>query len=146
MADTSTLYDQDFYAWLGNNANLLREGRLDAIDAVHLAEELEDMGRSQKRAIASHRRVLLSHLLKWHYQPDRRSVFWRLSIRNARDQIEAIVDDSPSLRRELPEVLSRAYQKARKYAADETELPLETFPGQMPFSTERVFDDEYLPD
>jgi len=73
-------------------------------------------------------------------------VSWRLSIRNARDQIEAIVDDSPSLKRELPEVLSREYQKARKYAADETGLPLETFPGQMRFSTERVFDDDYLPD
>ena len=146
MADTSTLYDQDFYAWLGNNAHLLREGRLNAIDAMHLAEELEDMGRSQKRAIASHLRVLLSHLLKWRYQPARRSVSWRLSIRNARDQIEAIVDDSPSLRRELPEVLSREYEKARKYAADETELPLETFPVQTPFLMEQVFDDDYLPD
>ena len=146
MTDTSTLYDQDFYAWLGNNAHLLREGRLNAIDAMHLAEELEDMGRSQKRAIASHLRVLLSHLLKWRYQPARRSVSWRLSIRNARDQIEAIVDDSPSLRRELPEVLSREYEKARKYAADETELPLETFPVQTPFLMEQVFDDDYLPD
>ncbi len=67
-------------------------------------------------------------------------------MRSARDQIEAIVDDSPSLRPEQPEVLSREYQKAPKYAADETELPLEAFPGQMPFSTERVFDDDHLPD
>jgi len=146
MADTSTLYDQDFYAWLGNNAHLLREGRLNGIDAVHLAEELEDMGRSQKRAIASHLRVLLSHLLTWRYQPDRRCVSWRLSIRNARDQIEAIVEDSPSLRRELPEVVSREYQKARKYAADETGLPLESFSEQAPFAPERIFDDDYLPD
>ena len=146
MADTPTLYEQDFHAWLVNNAHLLREGRLNAIDAVHLAEELEDMGRSQKRVIASHLRVLLSHLSKWRYQPDRRSVSWRLSIRHARDQIEAIVEDSPSLRRELPEVVSRAYQKARKYAADETGLPLATFPEEMAFSTEQIFNDDYLPD
>jgi len=80
------------------------------------------------------------------YQPDRRSVSSRLSIRKTRDQIEAIVDDSPSLKRELAEVVSREYQEARKYAADETGLPLEPFPERAPFSTERIFDDDYLPD
>jgi hypothetical protein len=84
--------------------------------------------------------------LALRYQPDRRSAPWRVSIRNARDQIEAIVEDSPTLRRELPEALSREYQKARKYAADETELPLETFPVHVPFSTERIFDNDYLPE
>ena len=144
--DQVSLYDEDFYAWLAHNVRMLREGRMSAIDAVNIAEELEDMGRSQKRALASHARILLTDLLKWRHQQTQRSPSWRLSIRNARDQIEALVADSPSLARELPEIVARAYQKARQYAADETGLPLESFPDELTFSLPEVLDGDYLPD
>ena len=138
-------YDQDFYAWLVYNAQLLREGRLSTVDAAHVAEELEDMGKSQKRALASHLRVLLIHLLKWRCQPQLRGPSWRVFIRNARDRIEAIVADSPSLGRLPQELFAQEYAKARKYAADETDLPLATFPETAPFSLDDALTEDFLP-
>jgi hypothetical protein len=139
-------YDEDFYAWLVHNARLLREGRLSAVDAAHVAEELEDMGKSQKRALGSHLRVLLIHLLKWHSQPQLRGPSGRVSIRSARDRIEAIVADSPSLGRLPQDLFAQEYAKARKYAADETGLPLATFPETAPFSLEDALTEDFLPE
>jgi hypothetical protein len=139
-------YGQDFYAWLVYNAQLLREGRLSAVDAAHVAEELEDMGKSQKRALGSHLRVLLIHLLKWRFQPQLRGPSWRVSIRNARDRIEAIVADSPSLGRLPQELFAQEYAKARKYAADETGLDLSSFPDAPPFSLDQALEEDFLPD
>jgi hypothetical protein len=139
-------YDQDFYGWLVHNARLLREGRLSAVDAEHIAEELEDMGKSQKRALASHLRVLLIHLLKWRCQPQRRGPSWRVSIRNARDRIAAIVEDSPSLGQLPRDVFLQEYARARKYAADETGLDLSSFPDAPPFSLDQVLEEDFLPD
>jgi hypothetical protein len=143
---TSRGYDQDFYGWLVHNARLLREGRLSAVDAEHIAEELEDMGKSQKRALASHLRVLLIHLLKWRCQPQRRGPSWRVSIRNARDRIAAIVEDSPSLGQLPRDVFLQEYARARKYAADETGLDLSSFPDAPPFSLDQVLEEDFLPD
>jgi hypothetical protein len=143
---TSRGYDQDFYGWLVHNARLLREGRLSAVDAEHIAEELEDMGKSQKRALASHLRVLLIHLLKWRCQPQRRGPSWRVSIRNARDRIAAIVEDSPSLGQLPRDVFLQEYARARKYAADETGLDLSSFPDVPPFSLDQVLEEDFLPD
>jgi len=139
-------YDRDFYAWLVHNARLLKEGRISAVDAEHIAEELEDMGKSQKRALASYLRVLLIHLLKWRYQPELRGPSWRVSIRNARDHIEAIVADSPSLRRLPQELYAQEYAKARKYAADETGLPIATFPVVAPFRVDQAMAEDFLPE
>ncbi len=144
--DQAPVYTDDLYAWLAHNAQMLREGRLSALDTLNVAEELEDIGRSQRRAVMGHLRVLLIHLLKWQYQPKLRSPSWRLSIRSARDQIEGIIDDSPSLGRQIPEFMEREYLKARKYAADETGLPIETFPQTPAFTVEQILDEEFLPD
>jgi hypothetical protein len=138
-------YEQDFYAWLVHNAQMLKEGRLSAVDAEHIAEELEDMGKSQKRSLASHLRVLLIHLLKWRFQPELRGPSWRVSIRNARDRIEAIITDSPSLARLPGEVFVQEYARARKYAADETGLPLSSFPEAPPFTLEQALEEDFLP-
>jgi hypothetical protein len=104
------------------------------------------MGKSQKRALGSHLRVLLIHLLKWHCQPQLRRPSWRVSIRNARDCIEAIVADSPSLGRLPQDLFAQEYVKARKYAADETGLPLASFPERAPFSLAEVLDEDFLPE
>jgi len=137
-------YDRDFYAWLMQNAELLREGRLESVDSMHLAEELEDMGKSERRAIESYLKVLIVHLLKWRYQPERRSSSWELSMANARDAIARRLQDSPSLRSNLPEMVSARYPNARRHTALETGLPLEDLPDTCPFTLEQLLDEGYL--
>ena len=100
----SDLYDRDFYAWTAEQAALLRAGKLSSADTAHIAEEIESMGRSEKRELVSRLTVLLQHLLKWRFQPDRRSTSWRLSIANTRDQLSEHLADNPSLGAKLPEM------------------------------------------
>ena len=97
------LYEIDYYTWLVQNAALIRDGRVSEADLENIAEELEDMARGEKRALGSQFVVLIQHLLKWQLQPRRRSKSWRLSIDNARDSIEELLGESPSLRRRVPE-------------------------------------------
>lgn len=140
-----TDYDEDFFVWTQRQAVLLRQGQLSEIDVANLAEEIESMGKRDRRAIVSHLTLLLLHLLKWQYQPERRGTSWKLSIRNARDDVDAIVEDSPSLHRQLPEFIQAIYPKARRNAADETGLALETFPESCPFTVAQVTGD-YWPE
>jgi hypothetical protein len=139
-------YERDLHAWALDNAALLRAGRLSEIDAQHIAEELEDMGKSQRHALGSHLKVLLTHLLKWRYQPAFRGVSWQLSIDNARDEIAELLDESPSLRGRLAEILAKRYPAARQRAVRETGLPERSFPAQCPFGIEEVLDDAFWPD
>ncbi len=138
-------YEQDLYAWLTGNAQLLRQGRLSEIDAEHIAEELEDMGKSERRAIESYLRVLILHLLKWQYQPSLRGPSWQQSVDNARDEIERRLQDSPSLRPRLSELIAVRYGNVRKNAMRETGLPLQTFPETCPFSIAQLLDEEFWP-
>ncbi|MCA1939459.1 MAG: DUF29 domain-containing protein [Caenispirillum bisanense] len=149
MGHQRPLYDEDYHAWLMDQAASLRAAgsRIGtAIDADTVAEELEDMGKAQRQALNSHLKVLYLHLLKWLYQPDHRKGGWRVSIRNARDEIQTLLDDSPSLRRFVEEIAPKAYLKARGNAADETGLPMSTFPEEAPFTLLQALDDEYMPD
>lgn len=141
-----TTYDADFYLWTRQQAALLRQGRLQAVDAAHLAEEIESMGKSDRRALGSHLRSILLHLLKWRHQPDRRGASWESSIRNGRDEVEEILADSPSLNAQLVDSLETEYRRARRIAASETGLPMNTFSDQCPFTVEQVLDAEYWPD
>ncbi len=138
-------YEQDFYAWLTVNATLLRQGRLAEIDAAHIAEELEDMSKSERRAVESYLRVLVLHLLKWQHQPSLRGPSWQQSIDNARDEIVLRLQDSPSLRPRLGEMIAARYANARKNAMRETGLPLGTFPETCPFTIDQLLDADYLP-
>ncbi len=139
-------YDADFYLWTRQQAALLRQGRLQAVDATHLAEEIESMGKSDRRALGSHLRSILLHLLKWRHQPDRRGASWESSIRNGRDEVEEILADSPSLNAQLVDFLETEYRRARRIATSETGLPMNTFSDQCPFTVEQVLDAEYWPD
>jgi hypothetical protein len=139
-------YDTDFYAWTQAQAAALRAKDLTALDLEHLAEEIESVGASDRRAIRSHLRVLLTHALKWAYQPDRRSESWRSSISMARIFIEETLHDSPSLRTFLPEAWAWAYPHARRLAALETGLPLATFPEACPWPIEQVLDEDFWPE
>ena len=138
-------YEEDLCAWAMNNAALLRAGRLSEIDAQHIAEELEDMGKSERRALRSHLHNLLLHLLKWQFQPTHRGISWKLSIRNARHRIEIIVQDSPSLRARIQGMIADEYPTARLDAIDETGLPAESFPESCPYTPEQAIDEAYLP-
>ena len=147
MSETfDTHYDVDYYAWLTANAALLRAGRLSDIDAVQIAEELDDMGKSERRAIESWLKVLILHLLKWRLQPMRRGVSWQQSIDNARDEIDRRLQDSPSLRPRLAEMIEARYPAVRRMAMRETGLPLETFPEECPFAIDDLLDQEFWPD
>src|SRR5271165_2738662 len=108
----SDLYDRDFYAWTAEQAGLLRAGDVSGADIAHIAEELESMGRSEKRELVSRLTVLLQHLLKWQFQPGRHSTSWRLSIENTRLQLEDHLNDNPSLKSQLVEAMRSAYSRA----------------------------------
>jgi hypothetical protein len=133
-----TRYDQDFYAWTQEQATLLKEKRFAELDIDNLVEELESMGRSDKRELRSRLIVLLAHRLTWVYQPTKRSPSWENTIAEQHEQIQWLLEESPSLCPVLPALLSQAYPAARRTAAAETELPQATFPVQCPWSVEEV--------
>lgn len=142
----NTLYDTDFYQWTQAQAAHLRAKEWVALDVDHLAEEIESLGARDRRALRSQLMRLGQHLLKWRYQPQHRGESWQQSIDDARLQIELILEDSPSLRNFLPEAFAWAYPRARKASANETCLPLATFPEACPWSLEQVLDEDFFPD
>jgi hypothetical protein len=147
MGTKVTRYDEDFYAWTQEQAALLREGAVLELDLTNLAEEIESLGKSDRRALASHLRTLVMHLLKWQYQPGGRLTghSWASSIQNARDEIAMILEDSHSLVPTVPALLARRYPLARQHAATETRLPLAIFPPACPWTPEQVLDPDFWP-
>ena len=139
-------YEEDFYAWTVEQARLLRSGELSTLDAANLAEEVESIGRSDRRAIESRLTVLLAHLLKWQMQPGSRSTSWSGTIREQRRQIERLLRDSPSLRPGVAAALSGAYNDARDDAVEETGLPEAEFPAECPFTADEVLSRSFLPE
>nr|WP_294504892.1 DUF29 domain-containing protein [uncultured Rhodopila sp.] len=133
----SDLYDHDFYAWANQQAALLRAGKLSDADIANIAEEIESIGRNEKRALVNRLNVLLMHLLKWRFQPERRSRSWEVSIANSRDDLTDRLADDPSLRALLPEAVEQAYRRSRRSASAETGLPESTFPIDCPWTDRR---------
>lgn len=141
----STLYDQDFYAWANEQAALLRSGRLSEADIEHVAEEIETMGKTEKRELVSRLKILLMHLLKWQLQPGGRSTSWRLTVMEQRREVVDHLADNPSLKAKLPETMDNAYGGAILAAARETNLDLGAFPPVCPWSFEQVMDLNFWP-
>ncbi|HET8789606.1 MAG TPA: DUF29 domain-containing protein [Modicisalibacter sp.] len=133
-----THYDRDAYAWALEQASLLRAGKLDQIDIEHIAEEIESVGKSERRALTSQLTRLFMHLLKWDHQPERRSRSWGISIIDAQKKTARILDDNPSLQASLDEIVAEAYEDARRAAAIETEIELEAFPTEPLYSFEEA--------
>ena len=138
-------YDTDFAAWCHDQARLLRDGRLDALDIENIAEELEGIARSDKRQIRCRLEVLIAHLLKWKYQPGRRSSGWRGTIAEQRRRIALVVEDSPSLAAYPAQTAIDAYRAARLLAARETGIDFTLFPDACPFAADQILDDDFLP-
>jgi hypothetical protein len=140
------LHDSDFYAWANEQAALLRAGKLKQADIEHIAQEIESMGKTEKRELLSRLTVLLLHLLKWRHQPDKRSASWEATIKVQRDLLIVHLDDNPSLKSLIPETLTRAYRLAVIEAVGETNLPESTFPETCPWSFEQMMAGDFWPE
>ena len=145
MPAKPSLYESDLYAWSREQAELLRSGRLAEADLVHIAEEIESVGKTEKRELTSRLTVLLLHLAKWLYQPSLQSRSWRLSIEGQRLDIADLIDDNPSLRPFLATALAPAWRRAVLDAQRETGLDASTFPVVCPWSVEQVLDEGFWP-
>jgi len=143
---SNTLYERDFFAWANEQAALLRAGKLDCADIDNIAEEIESIGRSEKRELINRLRVLLLHLLKWQYQPERQGKSWRSSIEQQRNQLDDHLKDNPSLKSHLDAAIARAYRDAKVDAELETGLPRATFPPICPFAFDQMMDGDFWPE
>jgi hypothetical protein len=138
-------YEEDFAAWLEDQAQHARRGEIDALDLENIAEELEGMARSDRREIRNQLTVLLIHLLKYRFQPHRRSSGWLGTIGEQRSRIATVIDDSPSLQAFPSAIVGQCYAEARLRTAMQTRLPQTTFPTECPFGIAEVLDLAWLP-
>ena len=144
--NTNSKYDEDFYAWALHNAKLLRQGKFEEIDVDNMAEEIESMGGREKREFVSRMAVLIMHLLKWQFQTDKRSNSWKYTLKDQRSEIIDLLEESPSLKRELMDKLNLIYEKAVVKAVAETGIPKKNFPRKNPYSLKQCLDDEFFPE
>lgn len=139
------LYELDFFEWTARNAELLRARRFNEADIERIAEEIEDMGRSQRHELRSRLRVLLVHLLKWQFQPQRRGESWIGTIDEQRAEIGDLLRDAPSLRGMLRDDLGDVYHEAARMASRQTGVSRESFPRSCPFALDQILDIEFFP-
>jgi len=149
VAAAKDSYEHDFYAWSFAQARALRERRPEQLDWENLAEEIESLGRSDRRQVRSRLTVILVHLVKWQVQTEHRSASWKTTINTQRDDLDSVLADSPSLRRLVPALVAEAYPRARRDTADEMGLipsAVRRLPERSPFTAEQILDSEYFPD
>jgi hypothetical protein len=140
------LYERDFCLWVEEQARLLKEGRLEQLDLVNLIDEIEDLGVHEKRAVQSNLVVVLKHLLKYQFQPRRRSRSWLSSIAEHRRRLRNDLATSPSLRPYARERFEECYQDGRQQALIETGLAPDALPSAPPYTLEQTLDPDFLPD
>ena len=146
MKSIATDYEKDFHAWTLENAELLRQRRFAEIDVDNIAEELENMGRSERHELVNRFAVLLTHLLKWRFQPERRGNSWRYTIEEQRRRIERLLDENPSLTSRLETAFENAYGDAILIAAREMDCDKNIFPTACPFTQKQALNSDYWPD
>ena len=144
--DVRQTYEIDLAAWVHDQVERLRRDATDELDVAHIVEELEQFARSERRALGSHMRNLILHLLKWEFQQDRRGQSWKASVDNTRSDIYELLTEMPSLRRDLENQIGPRYARIRKSAAFQTGLPLARFPERCPYAAEQLMDSEFLPE
>lgn len=153
MSDLSQLYEQDFSTWIERNAGLLRQGRLSELDVEHLLEELTEMGKSQQHELVNRLRILLAHLLKWQFQYKQLSgqwaefegKSWRNTIIEQRAALLYLLENNSGLKARVDQALEEAYPQAVELAVDETALPVQRFPAEIPYGSNEVFDRGFYP-
>lgn len=139
-------HEKDVYGWAVHTAQLLREKKMNEIDFDNVIEEIEALGRSEKYELMNRLSLIISHLLKWQFQPTLRGHSWIYTIREQRKQVRYHLEDNPSLKNKLEETLIKAYNLAIDKAARETNLPANDFPPECPYSLEQIIDEEFYPD
>jgi hypothetical protein len=139
-ASQNRLYETDFVAWTDQTAELLKKRQFAELDLEHLIEEVKDLGNSERKQLRSQLTRLLMHSLKWQYQPEKRTVSWEVSIRDARKQIKRQIRDTPSLKNHLTEKLELCYQDAVEDAIDETGLSRDVFPDQCHWTPSEILE------
>ncbi|MBH8576721.1 DUF29 domain-containing protein [Nostocaceae cyanobacterium CENA369] len=143
---TQNLYETDFYAWTQQQANLLRHQQWHQLDLSNLIEEIESLGRKERQELRNRLSILIGHLLKWEYQPTKRSRSWIATIRIQRREILNLLNENPSLQPYLEAALQEAYENAKDLASAETNLPLSTFPQQCSYTMAEISSDRFYPD
>jgi hypothetical protein len=144
-SESSELYETDFYKWTIEQAKFLREEKWNCLDVPNLLEEIESLGKQQRQELRNRLGILLGHLLKWDFQPDRRSKSSIATIREQRHQILRLLKESPSLKPYLPEALVDAYETGLNLAVSETSLDYDAFPQECPYSLEQILNPEFPP-
>jgi len=142
---TASLYDIDFYKWSQEQAQLLRLGRFNEIDKENIIEEIEDMGKRQKQELRNRLAVLLMHLIKWRYQPVLQGRSWMSTIKIQRFEIRDHIDENPSLKYSLDELIIKAWKSALIKAEYETGIDSSHFPQQCPWAFSQFIDDSFWP-
>lgn len=143
MNASANLYEQDFYAWTMKNAQLLRQGKLAEIDVEHVAEELESMGRGERRELISRLTVLLTHLLKWQLQPLLRGKSWRITIKEQRRAVAKCLKENPSLQPNLSSYFVEAYEDAVLETVKQTPFEEADLPVECPFTLNQILDGDF---
>jgi len=139
------LYEADFYAWTQEQAELLRSQQWSQIDLPNLVEEIESLGKQQRQELRNRLSVLLGHLLKWEYQPQRRSRSWLATLRIQRLDLAELLKDNPSLKPYFEDALRTAYLRGVELAVGETDLPGSTFTTDCPYSLTELLDSRFYP-
>jgi hypothetical protein len=143
---TKSLYETDAYTWGLRQSDALRRRAVEEIDWDNVAEEIEDVSRSEARELLNRLVVLLAHLLKWRFQPERRGRSWELTIKAQRAALTQHLAENPGLKSRRDALLGQAYVQARLQAALETELAEETFPETNPFTWAQALDEAFWPE
>jgi hypothetical protein len=142
--ELAALYEKDFYEWTQRNSELLSQGCVHEVDIPHIAEEIKDMGERDKREVRSRLVVLITHLLKWQFQPEIRSSSWLSTINEQRNELDGIFDQSGSLERVGRSDLVGVYRRAKKQASVETSISTDHLPAECPYSFEQIMDIDFL--
>jgi Domain of unknown function DUF29 len=142
----SNLYETDFYAWTLEQSKLLRGGDFKGLDIVNLVEEIESLGKQQRQELRTRLGVLIGHLLKWDYQPEKRSKSWRVTIQIQRREIEDLLDDNPSLKPYLPEAIAKGYRAGLDLVVLETPLDYQDLPTEPIYTTEQLLSPDFPSD
>jgi hypothetical protein len=140
-----SLYETDFYAWTQEQAQLLKLQKWNQLDLPNLIEEIESLGKRERAELRNRLSVLIGHLLKWQYQVSKRSRSWLMTLRVQRRETQTLLEENPSLKPYLEEVLKKSYENGRDLAVKETNLPRKNFPEDCPYTLDEILSDRFYP-
>ena len=144
----ATSYEADVVAWASEQTFLIRAGRLDQLDLIHIADEIEDVGKREQREMTRCTAALLAHLLKWQYQPSKRSISWQFTLTTQRKEVAYVLKEAPSLKTKFIDEswVDLVWARAKGQAGLETGLEVSTFPDACVWRMADVLEENWLPD